>query len=927
MKKSPQDHRHYQTLTLENGLRVLLISDPKSEQAAAAMAVNVGQFNDPSNRPGMAHFLEHMLFLGTEDYPQAGEYASFIQHFGGNHNAWTGTEHTCFFFDIQAEAFSEALKRFSQFFIKPLFNPECVNKERQAIESEFQMKLKDDTRRIYEVHKETVNPAHPFSRFSVGNLQTLHNNEGTLRDEVINFYQEQYDAERMTLCLLAPLELTQLEELANQNFSAIASGNSSPEIQLPPLYLPEHLGIQIDVQPLRAMRRLMLSFPFKPQKALYKSKPSALLGHLLGYEGQHSLFAGLKGKGLLNTLSAGGGIRGRNYHDFNISMNLTEKGWQRQDEVIESFFEYLHLIETQGIEEWRYLEKQRLFNQAFEFAEPSGALDTVSHLVMNMQQYPADDYITGDYAMSEFQGDKIQELCQSIKPEKMRVTRAHHELSSKKTSTWYHTPYQVSAFSQQTLQQWGQAKIENPLWKLPPKNPFVQAKLAPRALDRTCSTPRLLVNRPGIRMWHGQSKRFHQPKGHLYIASDSPMIDSKPEHRAWTKLYVDLLYDELSEITYQAETAGIGYELFAHSTGISLHLGGFTGRQSFLLELLFGQFLNPVLDKTRFEEIQSQLLRNIRNQVNAGPLNRLFATLSNLIQPASLKPEIMAKHIANSQHDDILYFAKEWRRQVSLEMLAYGDYTEWEARSLADQISSQAFKDGEPYQPPNKQIASIHGFGPLLFEIDNQHPDSAIAIYYQSQSASPKQVALYSLTNQLISAHFFHEIRTQQQLGYSVGTGYMPVAGFPGLLFYIQSNVAAPSTLASAIDDFIARLPDLVLALSESKWQQSKLALANQIMERDQSLQERSKRFWVSLGNGDTKFEQRTLIVKALSQLTQQELLAFICTEFANTEAERLTLFATGQQQQAMEQSLSGQPLDSIDSFQKMSSRLILPVN
>lgn len=925
MRKSPQDQRHYKPLTLANGLRVLLISDPNSEQASAAMAVNVGQFDDPSSRPGMAHFLEHMLFLGTEDFPTAGEYSSFIQHYGGNHNAWTGTEHTCFFFDIQADAFGEGLTRFSQFFQKPLFNPDCVEKERMAIESEFQMKLKDDTRRIYQVHKETVNPAHPFSRFSVGNLQTLHNDEGTLRDEVMAFYQAQYDAKRMTLCVLSPLSIDDLAEGVEHLFSGIQTGNAAARVELPSLYLPEHLGIQIDIQSLRSMRRLMLAFPFASQAGPYKSKPTALLGHLLGYEGQHSLFSGLKEKGLVNTLSAGGGIRGSNYHDFNVSMNLTERGWQRQDQVIESMFEYLHLIKTQGIEGWRYKEKQRLFNQAFEFSEPSGALDTVSHLVMNMQKYAAEDYVFGDYAMSQFEPDVLTDLCSLMVPEQMRVTRVHHEAPSSQITSWYNTPYMVSALPQLAQSRWTHAKAENPYWRLPPKNPFIQDKLTPRELERSHPCPRLLVNRPGIKLWHGQSKRFHQPKGHLYIASDSPMIDAKPEHRAWTKLYVDLLYDELTEITYQAETAGIGYELFAHATGISLHLGGFTGRQSFLLELIFGQFLHPKLDPTRFDEIQQQLLRNIKNQVNAGPLNRLFATLSNLIQPASLTPDKMADYIANSQHDDIVHFSEQWRKEIGLEVLAYGDYTEWESRSLADQMASQIFKEGKAYQAPPKQIASVAGYGQLYYQLENQHQDSAAAIYYQAQQATPHQMALYSLTNQLMSATFFNELRTRQQFGYSVGTGYMPLASYPGLLFYVQSNVAGPVAIFEAIDEFIENFPKVLMELSEQEWQQSKQALMAQIMDKDRSLQERSKRFWVSLGNGDTQFSQREEILEALEKLTRAELLSFIVTELDVHKSDRLLLSALGQAHAHLEQTLPGQQLESIESFQQFSSRLILP--
>ena len=87
--KSPNDDNEYRYLRLENELRVLLISAPESNKAAASMNVAVGSGDDPANRVGLSHFLEHMLFLGTEKYPDPGEYQQFIKSHGGSHNAFT----------------------------------------------------------------------------------------------------------------------------------------------------------------------------------------------------------------------------------------------------------------------------------------------------------------------------------------------------------------------------------------------------------------------------------------------------------------------------------------------------------------------------------------------------------------------------------------------------------------------------------------------------------------------------------------------------------------------------------------------------------------------------------------------------------------------------------------------------------------------
>jgi len=94
---------------LENALKVLLISDPEADKAAAALDIHVGISSDPKNWDGLAHFLEHILFLGTKKYPEASGYQSFIKNNGGSNNAYTIFDHTNYFFSIKSDKLLPAL--------------------------------------------------------------------------------------------------------------------------------------------------------------------------------------------------------------------------------------------------------------------------------------------------------------------------------------------------------------------------------------------------------------------------------------------------------------------------------------------------------------------------------------------------------------------------------------------------------------------------------------------------------------------------------------------------------------------------------------------------------------------------------------------------------------------------------------------------
>ncbi len=159
---SPRDTRDYRALKLPNGIEALLISDPKADQAAAALSVGIGQFSDPENRPGLAHYLEHMLFLGTEAYPEADDFSKFIAQAGGFSNAYTADEETNYHFAVQPVHLSEGLKRFSQFFIKPLFDETYAGRELHAVDSEHQKTYNPILGEFIRFLKKRRTPSTPF---------------------------------------------------------------------------------------------------------------------------------------------------------------------------------------------------------------------------------------------------------------------------------------------------------------------------------------------------------------------------------------------------------------------------------------------------------------------------------------------------------------------------------------------------------------------------------------------------------------------------------------------------------------------------------------------------------------------------------------------------------------------------------------------
>lgn len=134
--KGNADWRQYRSFQLENGVTCTVVHDKESKTTAAAAVVDAGAGSDPRSLSGTAHFCEHMLFLGSKEYPGENEYKSFLSAHGGRSNASTSLHTTTYKFEVLSDYGEKAFDIFSNFFISPLFSASGVSREVQAVDSE-----------------------------------------------------------------------------------------------------------------------------------------------------------------------------------------------------------------------------------------------------------------------------------------------------------------------------------------------------------------------------------------------------------------------------------------------------------------------------------------------------------------------------------------------------------------------------------------------------------------------------------------------------------------------------------------------------------------------------------------------------------------------------------------------------------------------
>ncbi|WP_223548426.1 pyrroloquinoline quinone biosynthesis protein PqqF [Pseudomonas sp. A-B-19] len=286
------------TETLANGLRVTLRHAPNLKRCAAALRVAAGSHDVPLAWPGLAHFLEHLLFLGTERFPAGQGLMAYVQSHGGQVNARTSERTTDYFFELPPQAFTGGLERLSDMLAHPRMNQDDQQREQEVLQAEFVAWSQDPVAQQQRALFDGLSEAHPLRGFHAGNRDSLPVSQPEFQQALQDFYQRFYQTGQMTLSLAGPQSLDELRGLAETFASVIASGEKATQQSPPPLMATSNASYQ-----QAGERRLDLLFALQ---ALPDSAAEALdfLCHWLNAEKPGGLLADLRERGLAEKLKA-----------------------------------------------------------------------------------------------------------------------------------------------------------------------------------------------------------------------------------------------------------------------------------------------------------------------------------------------------------------------------------------------------------------------------------------------------------------------------------------------------------------------------------------------------------------------------------------------------------------------------------------------
>src|SRR5690554_1259387 len=213
---------------LSNGLQIAAVQVPDARLQRLVGAVGIGYLDEPDKSRGLAHLLEHVLFLGSANFPGAGELASWVDERGGRYNARTDEHTTDFHLHLPPEECEEGLIRLVDILARPCFKPERIAHEVGILDAEFQARLADPALHRLAALGQLCREGHPARDCHAGNRTSLGSDISGLTAQLTDFHARHYRSGRMALVMLGPLPLETQVALLERHATELPVGDPPP---------------------------------------------------------------------------------------------------------------------------------------------------------------------------------------------------------------------------------------------------------------------------------------------------------------------------------------------------------------------------------------------------------------------------------------------------------------------------------------------------------------------------------------------------------------------------------------------------------------------------------------------------------------------------------------------------------------------------
>ena len=806
------------------------------KMSAAGLCVNMGSFSDPDDIPGLAHFLEHMVFMGSKKFPGENEFESFIAKNGGYDNAHTDTETTVFWFESPRRHFHEGMDRFAQFFISPLMKEEAMQREREAVDSEFQMALPSDDNRVIQIFGGLATAQHPMAKFMWGNIDSLKPkglSDKEIHERLHKFWSRHYTAQSLYLAVQSQHSLDSLQDWVVDCFKEVPNNGLPREdfsTMLEPFSSPDFHKLY-EVSPVQNVYKLDLTWALPPLMDRYRVKPLHYLAWIIGHEGRGSLMSFLRRRVWALSIvagNAGDGFENNScYSMFPIVITLTKAGYDNIEKVVQSVFTYLDMLIEEGPNQRIFSEIQKIEDLDFAFQEEKHPNDNVETLCENMVFYPPERYLDGDDLLFEYDEAVLRQCLEALVRDKVNIFLRSKEIPSDsldKVEPWFGTKHSKKDIPESWLEKSQEFRAE---FHLPEPNLFIAEDTRVLQVAGETRHPVRVVSDPGGELFYKADTVFQQPRAHIAYLLRSPLQLQSLTNSCLLDLVVMCLLQNITEDVYPADLAQLGYSLYAHECGLVIRVSGLSDKLPNLFRVIldhladfevtnFVDILHQIITlsilqsettESVFSAVKEQQRRNYHNHcIKASKLVRDVRL--SVLQDVHHSPHMKHNIVRDVSLQQVRDFAATFKRSLFVQGLVQGNLSQDAALEVDAGLRARLQCSAPaPDTVTDVRCAELPG-GAAVLRCDSlantSDTNTLVTNYYQAGPGSIRDQAVLDTIVLLMEEPVFDTLRTQEQLGYSVSMTARNTYGVLGLSVTVntQATKFTPQHVDERIEEF-----------------------------------------------------------------------------------------------------------------------------
>lgn len=779
-------------LHLANGLPVRLLHLPDAQRASAFIRVAAGSHDAPLQYPGLAHFLEHMVFLGSAGFSARDGLMAYVRGCAGEVNASTRERHTDYFFEVPANKLADGLARLCDMLARPLLEVSAQLREREVLQAEFVARGQDRNTLCDTALGQALAYGHPFSAFHAGNRDSLKIEHAAFQVALEDFHQRFYQAGQMQLVLAGPQSLTELRQIAQQHAGGLRAAPTLLQSVAPALLPLRCSALRLQVP--AGLRHLSLCFALQGLPGGY---PQALdfLEVWLCHEVADGLLDTLRSRGWCDAIALRRLYQHGDQALLCIDLQLSETcNADNCASIRSALFDWLSFFRDQDDwQPWRQ-EYERMAAVRLRRATPLQLARYWSERKHADGQLGSEQLWALRQLLGQMQPSQLVEMLSSTEP----------------VEAQRHVGFTLNLCEQTPVP----AIVEYWNWHLPANNPLLQPP--PPAAPVSVA-----ADSPGLTFLPAPAAVEEGLEAALYL--HWRFVETPPEG------LFDVLHIALRATVQLASQAGVQVRFEQQDGGWQLLLNGRPEVFPALLADLAQVLAYPP------NLAWGQGMRRHREQAmrasNEPLVRQLWQRLPELFQtPPSDGYKLLPT--PNS-------LAQSW-----LEARYQGVAVGVPAALQANLALLPGHGKAQPLTINQAQP------GWYWREALSGGTQAALVLFYPLPERQALSEVAWRLLAQWLESPFFQRLRSELQLGYAVFCGFRQVAGLPGLLFAVQSPSTSVGEISAHIEAFLQAQHERLALIDSAQLQPLRDNLLEQLQAQTQSVEGLADQIWLAQQRG-----------------------------------------------------------------------------